>query len=43
MAEDRRITKEELYAILALYHGYKYPGIQPWTKRFLEAKSGRTN
>jgi len=39
MAEDRRITKEELYAILALYHGYTYPGIQPWTERFIKKNS----
>ena len=36
MAEDRRITKDELYSILARYHGYRYEGILPWTKRFLE-------
>jgi hypothetical protein len=36
LAEDRRISKEELFAILALYHGYQYEGIQPWTERFLK-------
>lgn len=45
MAEDRRITQEELYAILALYHGYVYEGIQKWTTRFLnsEAKTWTTS
>ena len=38
LAEDRRITKEELFAILALYHGYTYEGIEPWTERFIETK-----
>ena len=43
LAELLRITKEELYSILSLYHGYKYEGIEPWTKRFLnsEVQSGR--
>ena len=36
MAEDRRITKVELFAILALYHGYKYEGIEPWTEHFVK-------
>jgi predicted restriction endonuclease len=36
LAQEYRITKEELYAILALYHGYKYEGIQPWTTRFIK-------
>jgi hypothetical protein len=28
-----------LFAILALYHGYKYEGVQPWTKRFIQKNS----
>ncbi|HLO27897.1 MAG TPA: HNH endonuclease [Anaerolineales bacterium] len=46
MAEDRRISKEELKAILALYHRYHYEGIKPWTRaQYLQnsgGKSGRT-
>jgi predicted restriction endonuclease len=40
--ELANITKEECYAILSLYHGYKYEGIEPWTKRFLETKHNGT-
>ena len=42
-AELALITKEELFAILTLYHGYVYEGIVAWTKRFLqpEAQRGR--
>jgi hypothetical protein len=39
-AEARRIDVNELKAIMALYHGYQYPGILPWTVRFLEAGHG---
>src|SRR5512147_1260894 len=39
MAEDRRITKRELQAIMTLYHGYKYPGVVAWTrKEYVEAR-----
>ena len=39
LAQEHRISKEELFAILALYHGYQYEGIQPWTERFIKKNS----
>jgi hypothetical protein len=39
MAQEYLIEREELLAILALYHGYKYDGIQPWTERFIKKNS----
>ena len=39
LAELFQITKEELFSILALYHGYQYEGIQPWTTRFLQPEA----
>jgi hypothetical protein len=39
MAEERRITKRELQAIMTLYHGYVYPGVTAWTrKEYMEAR-----
>jgi hypothetical protein len=38
MAEEYLITREELQAIMTLYHGYQYPGVNAWTpQEFMEA------